>query len=305
MRSPRVDEAQVLIIGAGPAGLIAAAELAAPQRRRAAWSTAAPRGSDRPARDADQHIVDGAHAQVGPRARGAGRRAWTSSCAPGPVRRSLTRGEADPGRRTDARAGRRRSARPRPACVPQDDLEPVLARHARALGARVRRGTELRRDDAGARRGRGLLRDARRTPPGRPHPLPRSERTACAARCGALLGVPLRGPGADHRGDHRALPRAALAASLGERRHAHLLDRAPGGGRRARRRRARRSLDLRRSCPRARHLDVAQVRRGASWCGGSGSPPATPTLELRIDRVGTLHLHGEDRGPVQGRATCS
>jgi 2-polyprenyl-6-methoxyphenol hydroxylase-like FAD-dependent oxidoreductase len=106
-----------------------------------------------------------------------------------------------------------------PACVPQDHIEPVLARHLRSLGAaRVELGTEVVGVDAGPDGVRAVLRDVAGGASRVVHARYLVAADGPRSTVRAALGIPMRGP--DHIAERvSALFRAPLWALLGDRRY--------------------------------------------------------------------------------------
>ena len=226
----RTLQTPVLIVGAGPAGLVTALVLAH-ARRPVPLVERHPGHLDPPARTGRQHAVDGDL----PAPRGRGRRCARSASTPAddarwppplaaPERRVVQLGFPTAGRRP------RRSARRRRVISPQDHVEPVLLR----ADPRARPDRPPVRDRA-RRRCAGRARPSRppsstRRPARRSRvdaALPRRRPTAAAAACASL--------GASSPSAHRPraprvvpVPLAGPVASLGDRRYGLYMVGGPG-----------------------------------------------------------------------------
>lgn len=139
--TPQLTEVPVLIVGAGPAGLTAAAELAGRgietlliERRRALLEH--PRATAVSTWSMELMRSWGLEDDVRAGELDVAWRGWVCETLSVPEGVEIPLGL--PSREQAAAV-----SPARPACVPQDYLEPVLLRHARRLGARIRFGTEL------------------------------------------------------------------------------------------------------------------------------------------------------------------
>ena len=97
-----------------------------------------------------------------------------------------------------------------PACVAQDDVEPLLLDHARAAGVQVRLGTELTGVVVGRDGARARLRDVRTGERSTVHARYVVAADGARSTLRRALGIPLHRPRGPHGGLHDVVPRAAV-----------------------------------------------------------------------------------------------